>query len=321
MGAKREDPTRCRRSAPHHLGRLQGRQPEYPANFRPAGWRGPPPPLKVASDGGPRAKLGEPWPGGSTGLEPERRGLHREPALTLARVQTRPSLVLVSVLGIAAAACGGAADSTPTNVASPTRSMSPIPDASTPPPTATSSLADHFSDPSTGWDATGIAKYRKGKLVVGDNRPAAALVPSPLGFDGPVIVTATASIDGPGVSVIGLFCAGRPDLSSAYIGFVDPVRANATIGRWSSAGPQIMGEGKHIDEVVSLEQPLALTLTCTRAKGQAQIRLELDGKEVVVGVDPTPLIGPAGGLYFEYTKGGTVGIFDDFDIAPAPRGN
>jgi len=182
-------------------------------------------------------------------------------------------------------------------------------------------LADDFSDPSTGWDATGIAKYREGKLVVGDDRPAAALVPSPRGFNGPVIVTATASIDGPGDSVIGLFCAGRPDLSSAYIGFVDPVRANATIGRLSSAGSQIMGEGKHIDEVVSLEQPLSLRLTCTRAKGLGQIRLEIGGNEVVVGVDPTPLTGPVGGLYFEYTNGGTVGIFDHFDMVQAPRGN
>jgi hypothetical protein len=229
--------------------------------------------------------------------------------------------VLVSALGIAAAACGGEPDSTPTNVASPTSSVSPIPDASTSPPAPTSSLADDFSDPSTGWDATGIAQYRDGMLVVGDKRPAAALVPSPLGFNGPVVVTAMASIDGPGISVIGLFCAGRPDLSSAYIGFVDPVRANATIGRLSSAGPQIMGEGKHIDEVVSLEQPLSLRLTCTRAKGQGQIRLEIDGNKVVVGVDPTPLTGPAGGLYFEYTNGGSVGIFDDFDMVPASRGN
>jgi hypothetical protein len=229
--------------------------------------------------------------------------------------------VLVLVLGIAAVGCGGEPDSTPTNAASPTRSISPKPDASTPSPTQSSSLADDFSDPSTGWDATGIAQYRDGKLVVGDNRPSAALVPSPLGFNGPVSVTATASIDGPGDSVIGLFCAGRPDLSSAYIGFVDPVKANATIGRLSSAGPQIMGEGKHIDEVVSLEQPLSLRLTCTRAKGQGQVRFEIDGREVAVGVDPTPLKGPAAGLYFEYTEGGTVGIFDEFDMVQAPRGN
>jgi len=244
-----------------------------------------------------------------------------EPGHRLRGVQTRPSLVLVSVLAIAAVACGGEPDSTPTNVASPTSSESPIPDTSTPPPTPTSSLADDFSDPSTGWDATGIAQYREGKLVVGDNKPAAALVPSPIGFNGPVIVTATASIDGSGDSVIGLFCAGRPDLSSVYVGFVDPVRASATIGRLSSAGPQIMGEGKHIDEIVSLEQPLSLRLTCTQAKGLGQVRLEIDGEEVVVGADPTPLKGPAGGLYFEYTKGGTVGIFDDFDMVQAPRGN
>lgn len=234
--------------------------------------------------------------------------------------------MLVSVLGIAAVACGGKPDSTPTNVAPPTSSVSAIPDASTSPPAPTSSgtnlVADRrlqrsFNRLGCNWNT----QYQDGMLVVGDKRPAAALVPSPLGFNGPVIVTAMASIDGPGISVIGLFCAGRPDLSSAYIGFVDPVRANATIGRLSSAGPQIMGEGKHIDEVVSLEQPLSLRLTCTRGKGQAQIRLEIDGNEVVVGVDPTPLTGPAGGLYFEYTKGGTVGIFDDFDMVPASRGN
>lgn len=224
-------------------------------------------------------------------------------------------------LGIAAAACGGEPDSTRTNVVSPTGSASPIPGASTTPTESTVSLADDFSDPSTGWDATGIAQYRAGKLVVGDNTPAAALVPSPRGFNGPVIVTANGSIDGPGDSVIGLFCAGKPDLSSAYVGFVDPVRAHATIGRLSPAGPKIMGEGKHIDEVVSLQQPLSLSLTCTQAKNTAQIRLEIDGKEVAVGVDPAPLRGPVGGLYFEYTKGGTVGIFDDFDMVQAPRGS
>lgn len=225
----------------------------------------------------------------------------------------------MSVFGIGAVACGGGPDPTPKDVASPTSPASPTPDASSSPPTSTTSLADDFSDPSTGWDATGIAQYREGKLVVGDNRPAAALVPSPQGFKGPAVVTATASIDGPGDSVIGLFCAGGLDLSNAYIGFVDPVRANATIGRWSSAGPQIMGEGKHIDEIVSLEQPLSLRLTCTQEKGLAQIRLEVDGKVVAVGVDPTPFKGPAAGLYFEYTKGDTVGIFDDFDMVPAPR--
>ncbi len=278
--------------------------------------------IRVSVPFRPRAELGERWRGGNDRARSRKTAVfHREPGHTLGSVQTRPSFVLVSVLAIAAVACGGAADSTPTNVASPTSSTSPLPDASTPPPTPTSSLADDFSDPSTGWDATGIAQYRDGKLVVGDKSPAAALVPSPQGFNGPVIITATASIDGPGDSVIGIFCAGKPDLSSAYIGFVDPVRSNATIGRWSSAGPQIMGEGKHIDEVVSLQQPLSLTLKCTRAKGQAQIRLEVDGKEVAVGVDPTPLKGPAGGLYFEYTKGGTVGIFDDFDMVQAPSGN
>jgi hypothetical protein len=149
---------------------------------------------------------------------------------------------------------------------------------STPSPKLTSSLADDFSDPSTGWDATGIAQYRSGQLVVGDNAPAAALVPSPRGFNGPVIVSATASIEGPGDSIIGLFCAGKPDLTSAYVGFVDPVRANATIGRWSSTGPEIMGEGKHIDEVVSLQQPLSLRLTCTQAKASNRSILRSMGR-------------------------------------------
>jgi hypothetical protein len=239
------------------------------------------------------------------------------PALT--GVRPRRSLVLVLVLGIATAACGGEPDATPTSVATTTGSASPIPDVSTPPPVPTVSLADNFSDPSTGWDATGIARYRAGKLVVGDKRPAAALVPSPNGFNGPVIVTATGSIDGPGTSVIGLFCAGKPDLSSAYVGLVDPVRAHATIGRFSPAGPKIMGEGKHIDEVVSLQRSLSLRLTCTQGRNLAKVRFAIDGKVVAVGVDPAPLQGPVGGLYFEYTKGGTVGVFDDFDMVPAAR--
>jgi hypothetical protein len=57
------------------------------------------------------------------------------------------------------------------------------------------------------------------------------------------------------------------------------------------------------------------------SEGIEQVHFEIDGKEVAVGVDPAPLKGPAGGLYFEYTKGGTVGIFDDFDMVMAPSGS
>jgi hypothetical protein len=180
-------------------------------------------------------------------------------------------------------------------------------------------LADDFSDPTTGWDRTGTAQYRDGRLVVGQSSPAAILVPSPNGFDGPAVVTATGSIDGAGEAGIGLFCAGSIDpTTSAYVAFVDPQRASATIGRLSAAGPQVMAAGKHIDQVVSLDQPFELQLKCARVGGTERLSFAVGGKVIAVGADPDPLEGPVGGLYFEYTKGGTVGIFDDFDLVPMP---
>jgi hypothetical protein len=213
-------------------------------------------------------------------------------------------------------ACSAETGSRP-QAATTSVSPSPSPDPPPQPPNAASSLADDFSDSSTGWDSTGAAKYRDGKLVVGDDTPSAMLVPSPLTFNGPRTLTATASIRGSGHSVIGLFCRGSIDLSSAYVAFVDPLMARATIGRLSpTGGAEVMGRGTHIDEVVSLNPPFLLQLRCAQASGLEHITFEIDGVQVARGIDPEPLRGPGGGLYFEYTRGGAVGVFDDFEMVP-----
>lgn len=223
---------------------------------------------------------------------------------------------LCILLAIGIASCvGGEGPSpltTPSRLSSPSTSLERPSDS----PSRTTSLADDFSDPSSGWDANGTATYLDGKLSVGNPLPAGILVPSPRTFEGPAVLTVTASVDGPGRSVIGLFCFGSLDLSSAYVGFVDLSRALATVGRLSSAGAEIMGRGKHIDEVVSLAEPVLLGLTCTRAGGIHRISLQVSGERVALGVDPAPLEGSLGGLYFEHSQGGTVGLFDDFDMHP-----
>jgi hypothetical protein len=236
-------------------------------------------------------------------------------------VQLLPLITVSALVALGGMSCGGKGGSDPSPVVSESNSPSPSLDPSPEPPEGTPSLADDFSDPSTGWDGNETAKYQDGRLVVGDPAPAGVLVPSPLTFLGARVVTATASVEGPGRSVIGLFCGGNLHLSSAYIGFIDLPNETATIGRLSSAGAEIMGRGAHIDEVVSLEEPLSLGLRCTQAAGAQRISLEVDGIQVAIGVDPTPLQGPAGGLYFEYTRGGAVGIFDDFDMVPLSNSN
>lgn len=215
------------------------------------------------------------------------------------------------VLAALLVSCGGPAEPPP---ASPSSSVggSPPPTAESPSPSPSESLADDFSDESTGWDEGSAAVYRAGELVVGGHGRAGYFVHAPSGFDEPAVVSASGRIEGSGPALIGLFCGTSVHLRTGYVGFVDPEAARATITRLTPSGPKVMGEGTHIDEVVSLKQPLALQLACTRSK----IVFQIDGTTVAIGADPIPFEGPAGGVYFENVDEDTVGIFDDFDMMP-----
>jgi hypothetical protein len=76
-------------------------------------------------------------------------------------------------------------------------------------------VVDDFTDPSSGWAIPTFSEYRSGNLLV-DGEPGSAFIPALIGFRGSRIVKATASIDGPGHSAIGVFC--QADLNRLLTG-------------------------------------------------------------------------------------------------------
>lgn len=177
-------------------------------------------------------------------------------------------------------------------------------------------VVDDFGDPSSGWDTPPIAEYRSGKLVLGDVEPGSTFISAPIAFHGSRIVKATASIDGPGHSAIGVFCQADLDrFISGYIGSVDTAARTAKLTRVDGQRVNVVAEDP-IDASISLDERLELVLRCSQKNRAAQISLTVNDTTVVEALGASPLHGRAGGVYFYHADPGTLGVFDDFEMVP-----
>jgi hypothetical protein len=216
--------------------------------------------------------------------------------------------VFLTIVALASAACDGPAPA-PSTGASATK---PAPKQSI----NGSMVVDDFGDPSSGWDTPPIAVYRSGNLVLGDFEPGSTFIPAPIAFHGSRIVKATASIDGPGPSAIGVFCQADLDrYFSGYIGSVDTAARTVKVSRVDRHRVSVLAEDP-IDVSISLGEPLALVLRCLDENEIARISLTIDDTTVVEVSDSSSLDGRAGGVYFYHAEPGTLGVFDDFEMVP-----
>lgn len=85
------------------------------------------------------------------------------------------------------------------------------------------------------------------------------------GFRGSRIVRATASIEGPGASLIGIFCQADGDMSSGYLALVDPASHGARLARLQDRRAITIAQGP-LEYDVALDQPLDLELRCVKRK-------------------------------------------------------
>ena len=220
-------------------------------------------------------------------------------------------VVLLTIVALASAACDGSARA-PSTSASATRSAPK-------PSTSASTVVDDFTDPSSGWAIPfGIAEYRSGNLVLGgDIEPSSTFIPAPIGFPGSRVVKAAASIDGPGESAIGVFCQADLDRPfTGYIGSVDTAARTVKITRVDQSRKVSVIAEDPIDPSISLDEPLDLVIRCLQEEEIARLSLTVDDTTVVEVSDSSPLDGRSGGVYFYHAEPGTLGVFDDVEIAP-----
>lgn len=215
-----------------------------------------------------------------------------------------PRLTFAAVV-LFSAACVGRSGSPPPRM--PSTASSPEPSGSI--------IADDFSDPTSGWDSEPIAEYRDGKLIVGHVDPGATFIWAPAGFRGSRIVRATASIEGPGASLIGIFCQADGDMSSGYLALVDPASHGARLARLQDRRAITIAQGP-LEYDVALDQPLDLELRCVKRKKVYWFRFTIDGTTTLQGADRSQTDGELGGVYFYHSQAGTFGVFDDFQMIP-----
>jgi hypothetical protein len=174
-------------------------------------------------------------------------------------------------------------------------------------------VVDDFDDPASGWDTPLLAEYRSGTLVLGDVEPGATFIQAPIAFHGSRIVKATASIEGPGHSAIGVFCQADLDRFTGYIGSVDTAARTAKLTRVDRQRVSVVAENP-IDVSISLDERLEFVLRCFQRNRTAEISLTVNDTTVVEALDASPLRGRAGGVYFYHAEPGTLGVFDDFEM-------
>lgn len=220
-------------------------------------------------------------------------------------------MVILTIVALASAACDGPARA-PSTGASATK---PAPK----PSTSGSIVVDDFTDPSSGWAIPTIAEYHSGNLVLGgDIEPSSTFIPAPIAFRGSRIVKATASIDGPGESAIGVFCqADLEDIPfTGYIGSVDTAARTVKITRVDQIRKVSVLAEDPIDVSISLDEPLDLVLRCLQENEIARISFTVDDTTVVEVSDSSSLDGRDGGVYFNHEEPGTLGVFGDFEMIP-----
>ncbi len=178
-------------------------------------------------------------------------------------------------------------------------------------------VVDDFGDPSSGWAIPTISEYRSGNLVVGHGEPGSTFIPAPIAFRGSRIIKATASIDGPGESAIGVFCQADLDrLFTGYIGSVDTAARTVKITRVDQRRKVSVLAEDPIDASISLDESLDLVLRCSDENTVARLSFTVEDTTVVEVSDSSPLDGRAGGLYFYDEERGTLGVFGDFEMVP-----
>jgi hypothetical protein len=220
----------------------------------------------------------------------------------------RHRMVILTIVALASAACDGPARG-PSTGASATK---PAPK----PSTSGSIVVDDFTDPSSGWAIPTIAEYRSGSLVVGHVEPGSTFIPAPIGFRGSRIVKATASIDGPGETAIGIFCQADLDIPfTGYLGSVDIAARTVKISRVElrSRTDSVLAEDP-IDVSISLSEPLDPVLRCMQENEIARISFTVDDTTVVEVSDSSSLKAHSGGVFFYHAEPGTLGVFGDFEM-------
>jgi hypothetical protein len=216
-------------------------------------------------------------------------------------------MVILTIVALASTACDGPAPR-PSTGASATK---PAPK----PSSGRSIVVDDFNDPSSGWAIPTIAEYRSGGLLVGHVEPGATFIPAPIGFRGSRIVKATASIDGPGESAIGVFCQADLDIPfTGYLGSVDTASRTLKISRVEVRGTGSVLAEDPIDVSISLSEPLDLVLRCMQENEIARISFTVDDTTVVEASDSSSLKGHSGGVFFYHAEPGTLGVFGDFQM-------
>jgi hypothetical protein len=166
-------------------------------------------------------------------------------------------------------------------------------------------IVDDFDYPSSGWAIPTIARYRSGSLVVGNVEPGSTFIPAPVAFSGSRVVRATASVDGPGASAIGVFCqANLARLFSGYIGDVDTATREVRVMRVVGQRRTVLG-GERVDATISLDEPLDLVLRCSQKGRSARIIFAIGKATVVEASDPSPLGGRAGGVFLYHEERGS----------------
>ena len=177
-------------------------------------------------------------------------------------------------------------------------------------------IVDDFTDPSSGWAIPTISEYRSGNLLV-DGEPGSAFIPAPIGFRGSRVVEATASLDGPGHSAIGVFCQADLDrLFTGYIGSVDTAAWTVKITRVDQRRKVSVLAEDPIDASISLDEPLDLVLRCLDENTITRLSFTVDDTTVVEVSDSSRPDGRAGGVYVYHAERGTVGVFGDFEMVP-----
>ena len=218
-------------------------------------------------------------------------------------------MVILTIVAFASAACDG-----------PARTPSTGGSASKPAPkpsTSGSTVVDDFTDPSSGWAIPTIAEYRSGNLVVGHGEPGSTFIPAPIASRGSRIVKATASIDGPGESAIGVFCQAGLDIPfTGYIGSVDTAARTVKITRVDQSRKVSVLAEDPIDASISLSEPLDLVLRGSDKNTIARLSFTVDDTMVVEVSDSSPLNDRSGGVYFYHAERGTLGVFGDFEMVP-----
>jgi hypothetical protein len=176
-------------------------------------------------------------------------------------------------------------------------------------------VVDDFTDPSSGWAIPTISEYRSGNLVVGHSEPGSTFIPAPIAFRGSRIVKATASIDGPGESAIGVFCQADLDrLFTGYIGSIDTAARTVRITRVDQIRKVSVLAEDPIDVSISIDKPLDLVLRCLQENGIARISFTVNDTTLVEVSDSSSLDGRDGGVFFYHAEPGTFGVFGNFEM-------